>query len=162
MIGMGKTIVLGIYQVVPLFSREKGTGRGDEPLTYILNKSVRGGGGSPVTSYMAVPYYMTNKLQSLYLLNTEYVVLDVGATLPGIMRVKVNSTSARVHVIQVGCLHRRLSLESAIPRSFTRRLVRNCGHQSRPRLHSPIYHHWYVRPPATWASSKSTLNIRVE
>lgn len=76
-----------------LFSREQGVGRGDQPVTSILNRKAHYAGGSPQTTYTFVPYYLTRCVPScrdrhaltpahsgnraVYFLNSEYTVFDL-------------------------------------------------------------------------------------
>lgn len=57
--------------------REQGIGRGLEPITSILNYFGDGAGGNALTTYTAVPHYITNYTQSFFLENTEYIVFDL-------------------------------------------------------------------------------------
>ncbi len=61
---------------VPSFVQEQGVGRGLQPLTFLANL-VAGAGGSWDTSYACVPQYITSKLRSAFLDNSEYTVFDL-------------------------------------------------------------------------------------
>ncbi len=61
---------------VPVFVQEQGIGRGLQPITFLANL-VAGAGGSWSTSYACVPHYITSKMRSAYLDNTEYSVFDL-------------------------------------------------------------------------------------
>lgn len=61
---------------VPVFSSEKGTGRGLQPLTDFMNKYNHWSGGDEFTTYVAVPQCVTNYNRSIFLENTEYSVFD--------------------------------------------------------------------------------------
>ncbi len=61
---------------VPIWVSEQGIGRGQQPLTTLVNLAARAG-GNPFTTYAAVPFYMSSRLRSLFLLNTEYSEFDL-------------------------------------------------------------------------------------
>jgi len=63
-------------QRVPLFTSEQGIGRGAQPITLGANLQA-GAGGSWATTYIPMPYYLTNQLRALFLENTEYTVFDL-------------------------------------------------------------------------------------
>eukprot|EP00941_MAST-03F_sp_MAST-3F-sp1_P006212 g6212.t1 len=56
---------------IPIFTREKGTGRGLEPITFLDNLATPGEGGSWDFSYSNVPFYFTNRARA-FRLNTFY------------------------------------------------------------------------------------------
>lgn len=68
-------------QKVPIFVREQGIGRGEEPVTSILNdpKGLFGAfaGGDSFTSYCAVPQYVSTENKCLFLKNSEYSSFDL-------------------------------------------------------------------------------------
>jgi sulfoquinovosidase len=61
---------------VPIWTSEQGIGRGLQPLTFLVDQ-VAGAGGTPYTTYTAVPHYITSKLRSLFLVNPQYTVFDL-------------------------------------------------------------------------------------
>jgi alpha-glucosidase (family GH31 glycosyl hydrolase) len=61
---------------VPILVREQGIGRGDQPVTAGANLTA-GSGGSPLTTYIAVPHYITSRARSLFLKNSEYSNFDL-------------------------------------------------------------------------------------
>ncbi len=61
---------------VPIFVQEQGIGRGLQPITFLANR-VAGAGGAWNTSYACVPHYITSKLRSAFLDNSEYSVFDL-------------------------------------------------------------------------------------
>lgn len=65
-------------QRVPIWVSEQGIGRGAQPLTWLVNLAA-GAGGSPLTTYAAVPQYITSHLRSLFLENSTYTVFDLRA-----------------------------------------------------------------------------------
>lgn len=79
-------------QSVALITREKGTGRGLQPLTTILNLGIPGEGGGPFTSYMTIPYYQTSQQRSLYLTSTDYTEFDFAKTTSDLVVLQVNAT----------------------------------------------------------------------
>lgn len=76
---------------VPIFVQEQGVGRGLQPITFLANL-VAGAGGSWSTSYACVPHYITSKLRSAFLDNSEYSVFDLRKA----DRVQVHAFSSRL------------------------------------------------------------------
>lgn len=64
-------------QSVPILSQEGGIGRGHPIITPIIELGSRGSGGTPFTTYDAVPFYLTNHNRALFLNNSEYSVFDL-------------------------------------------------------------------------------------
>ncbi|KAL9539207.1 hypothetical protein PS6_011301 [Mucor atramentarius] len=68
-------------QKVPIFVREQGIGRGEEPVTSILNdpSGVFGdfAGGDSFTTYCSVPQFLSTDNRSLVLHNSEYSSFDL-------------------------------------------------------------------------------------
>ena len=71
---------------VPILVSEQGVGRGAQPITGGANIQARAG-GSPYTSYAAVPHYISSHMRSLFLLNDQYSVFDLRA--PSYVQIKV-------------------------------------------------------------------------
>lgn len=61
---------------VPILVGEQGIGRGLQPLTWLADL-VAGAGGSWDTTYAVAPHYLTNRLHSLFLENTEFSSFDL-------------------------------------------------------------------------------------
>ena len=57
---------------IPIISSEQGIGRGLQPLTDIMDLGGGGAGGNWHTTYSPVPHYMTDRMRSVMLENTEY------------------------------------------------------------------------------------------
>lgn len=94
-------------QKVPIFIREQGVGRGEEPVTCILNDpagSVFGefAGGDSFTTYCAVPQYISTENKALYLKNSEYSSFDLRD--PQRVVVRLNATSLQGGLIQASSL----------------------------------------------------------
>lgn len=64
-------------QVVPVLSQEGGVGRGHQPISAAVNLGSAGAAGNELTTYYAVPQYITNTNKSLFLENTDYSVFDL-------------------------------------------------------------------------------------
>jgi alpha-glucosidase (family GH31 glycosyl hydrolase) len=62
--------------IVPIFIREQGIGRGEQPVTWAADWKA-GAGGDPYTSYASVPHYVTSEARSLLLENYEYSTFDL-------------------------------------------------------------------------------------
>ena len=65
-------------QSVPIFSREQGVGRGDQPTTRLENEASFFSGGDQFTTYTAVPQYITSKSRVFHLSeeSTAYANFD--------------------------------------------------------------------------------------
>lgn len=62
---------------VPILSQEGGVGRGHVPLSPLINLGSPGSAGNALSTYYAVPHYITNTNTSLFLENTDYSVFDL-------------------------------------------------------------------------------------
>lgn len=65
-------------QSVPIFSREQGVGRGDQPTTDLENEDSYFSGGDQFTTYAAVPQYISSKFRVFHLSqeSTAYTNFD--------------------------------------------------------------------------------------
>ncbi|KAJ5233146.1 hypothetical protein N7468_006102 [Penicillium chermesinum] len=65
-------------QSVPIFSREQGVGRGDQPTTHLESEESFFSGGDRFTTYSAVPQYITSKSRVFHLSerSTAYANFD--------------------------------------------------------------------------------------
>lgn len=65
-------------QSVPIFSREQGVGRGDEPTTRLENEDSYFAGGDHFTTYSAIPQYITSESRVFHLTqeSTAYANFD--------------------------------------------------------------------------------------
>lgn len=61
---------------VPIWVSEQGIGRGQQPITTLVNLAARAG-GSPYTTYAAVPHYISSRLRSIFLDNSQYSIFDL-------------------------------------------------------------------------------------
>lgn len=77
-------------QRVPIWVSEQGIGRGQQPVTFLVNLVAKSG-GSAATTYAAVPHYITSRMRSLFLENYEYSVFDLRQ--PDRVQVSVFSTT---------------------------------------------------------------------
>lgn len=80
-------------QSIPIFSREQGVGRGDQPITAIENVNGSFAGGNKVTTYTAIPSYITTAGRVFYLSekSTGYSYFDF--TAPDKISVRYDSLS---------------------------------------------------------------------
>lgn len=62
--------------LVPIWVSEQGIGRGQQPVTFLVDLAA-GAGGGPYTTYAAVPHYITSRLRSLFLENSQYAAFDL-------------------------------------------------------------------------------------
>jgi alpha-glucosidase len=81
---------------LPIFVTEQGVGRGEQPLTLAVDL-VAGSGGTWYTSYAGVPQYITSRLRSMFLENSEYSVFDFRRD--GRVQVQVWSPSVKGHIL---------------------------------------------------------------
>ncbi|GIW43919.1 MAG: alpha-glucosidase [Candidatus Binatia bacterium] len=80
---------------VPIVVSEQGIGRGSQPVTAILDL-VAGAGGNAHTTYAPIPHYITSRLRSFALDNSECSTFDFRE--PDRVRVEVWSSDLRGHV----------------------------------------------------------------
>ena len=64
-------------EAVPILSEEGGVGRGHQPISGAVNLGSAGSAGGPLTTYYAVPHYITSTARSLMLEDTDYAVFDL-------------------------------------------------------------------------------------
>lgn len=64
-------------QNIPVLSQEQGIGRGDPVISKLVNLYSPGSGGTTLTSYFAVPQYITNERRSVFLEGTHYSRFDL-------------------------------------------------------------------------------------
>lgn len=62
---------------VPILTQEQGIGRGEPLLSFLINIYSPGSAGSTLSSYYAVPQYITDQRRSLFLENSEYSRFDL-------------------------------------------------------------------------------------
>ncbi|MEA3222836.1 MAG: alpha-glucosidase [Thermodesulfobacteriota bacterium] len=82
---------------VPILIQEQGIGRGLEPLTSLVNIFSPGSGGSEFSTYIAVPFYITSHMRSLFLENSGYATFDM--RLSDRVMVKVFDTHLRGRIL---------------------------------------------------------------
>jgi len=63
-------------KTIPVLVQEHGVGRGLPGFTQLFDLLEGGGGGSEVSTGAPAPYYLSSKLNSLFLENTEYSIFD--------------------------------------------------------------------------------------
>ncbi|MBO1908173.1 alpha-glucosidase [Microvirga sp. 3-52] len=63
--------------VLPILVQEHGVGRGQSVITEIIDHLANRGGGTPFVTEAPVPHYLTSRLRSLFLENTEYSTFDM-------------------------------------------------------------------------------------
>ena len=82
---------------LPVFLREKGVGRGLEPITAFMDIFGHGAGGSWHTTYTQVPFYVSSAMRSFVLESPEYVVFDM--TQPELVRLELMSLDLHARII---------------------------------------------------------------
>jgi alpha-glucosidase len=63
--------------VLPILVQEHGVGRGQPVVTEVIDRLANRGGGTPFVTEAPVPHYLTSRLRSLFLENTEYSTFDM-------------------------------------------------------------------------------------
>lgn len=86
-------------QRVPILVEEQGIGRGAQPLTALVNLVSPGSGGGPLSTYAAVPFWITSRLRSSYLTNTEVAFVDL--TTPDTATVELLGTHLEGAILDV-------------------------------------------------------------
>ncbi|KAK5132155.1 hypothetical protein LTR08_000312 [Meristemomyces frigidus] len=80
-------------QSVPIFSREQGAGRGDEPLTSIANANGSFAGGDKFTTYTAISSYISTDGKVFYLSEKSTGYANFNFTEPRAVTVRYDSLS---------------------------------------------------------------------
>ena len=78
---------------IPIFSREQGVGRGDEPLTSYENENGTFSGGNRFTTYTAIPSYVSTDGNVFYLSEKSTGYAEFDFTQPGLVSVRYDSLS---------------------------------------------------------------------
>ena len=82
---------------LPVFLREKGVGRGLEPLTAFMDIFGPFAGGSWHTTYTQVPFYVTSEMRSFLLDSPEYAIFDM--TRPDLVSLHLTSPVLQARII---------------------------------------------------------------
>lgn len=61
---------------VPVWIQEQGIGRGEQPISLLVNASVKGAAGHNLSSYFSVPQVLSSAGYSVFLENTEFSQFD--------------------------------------------------------------------------------------
>lgn len=87
-------------QSIPIFSREQGVGRGDEPVTAAENSHSPMSGGDRFTTYTAIPQYISTASRVFYLKEDDsaYAVFDF--TDPAAVTVRYDALSVSGQLMQ--------------------------------------------------------------
>ena len=93
--GLGAQASFGTLkgQNIPIFSREQGVGRGDQPLTNYENENGTFSGGNHVTTYTAIPSYVTTEGNVFYLSEKSTAYANFDLTDPSLVTVRYDSLS---------------------------------------------------------------------
>jgi alpha-glucosidase (family GH31 glycosyl hydrolase) len=80
-------------QSIPVFSREQGVGRGDEPITSLLNANRSITGGDHFTAYTAIPSYISTDGRLFYLSEESTGYSNFDFTQPDTVTIRYDSLS---------------------------------------------------------------------
>ncbi|KAK5109930.1 hypothetical protein LTR62_006419 [Meristemomyces frigidus] len=80
-------------QSIPVFSREQGVGRGDQPITAILNQNGSFAGGDKFTTYTAIASYITTKGNMFSLSGKDAGYANFDFTVSDLITVRYDSLS---------------------------------------------------------------------
>jgi alpha-glucosidase len=62
--------------LLPILVQEHGVGRGEPVVTQVIDLVANRGGGTPYTTEAPAPHFITSRLRSMFLENTEYSTFD--------------------------------------------------------------------------------------
>ena len=80
-------------QSIPIFSREQGVGRGDEPVTSYGNENESFSGGNRFTTYTAIPSYISTDGKVVYLSEKSTALAYFDFTDPNAVSIRYDSLS---------------------------------------------------------------------
>jgi len=63
--------------LIPILVQEHGVGRGRPVITELVNTFAKGGGGTPYITEAPAPHFISSRLRSMFLENTEYSLFDM-------------------------------------------------------------------------------------
>jgi hypothetical protein len=91
-------------QSIPIFSREQGMGRGDQPNTLIQNLVGFFAGGDQFTTYTAIPQYISTKGNAFYLSRNATSYANFDFTAQDSVSVKYDELSVSGQFLQAGSM----------------------------------------------------------
>lgn len=83
-------------RAIPVLSQEGGVGRGHAPITPAVDAASPGSGGSEDSTYYAAPHYVTSRLRSVFLEDTEPAIFDFRASDVIEIRLEASTMTGRV------------------------------------------------------------------
>lgn len=83
-------------RAIPVIAQRGGIGRGQSPVTEVVDAASPGAGGSPETTPYAVPFFLTSAGRALYLANDEVSLFSFS---PSATEVSVRSTTLDARVL---------------------------------------------------------------
>lgn len=87
-------------QSVPIFSREQGVGRGDQPITWAQNSRSYFSGGNQFTTYTAIPQYISTSSRVFYIKEDDSAFTVFDFTKAGAVTVRYNGLSVSGQLMQ--------------------------------------------------------------
>lgn len=91
-------------QTIPIFSREQGVGRGDEPVTSIENDQSFFSGGNRFTTYTAIPQYISTAGRVFYLGENDTAYASFDFQDPAAVTVRYDARSVSGHFMQAATM----------------------------------------------------------
>lgn len=91
-------------QSVPVFSREQGVGRGDEPITSAEDSQGFFSGGDRFTTYTAIPQYISSAARLFYLGENDTAYAEFDFTVPDAVTVRYDGLTLSGHLTQASSM----------------------------------------------------------
>ncbi len=85
-------------RMIPVLSQEGGVGRGHGVISPAVNAASPGSAGSEDSTYHAAPHYLTTRLRSVFLENSEYAEFDFRA--PDTIEIRLHSPAMHGRILQ--------------------------------------------------------------
>ncbi|KAE8381474.1 glycosyl hydrolases family 31-domain-containing protein [Aspergillus bertholletiae] len=87
-------------QTIPIFSREQGVGRGDQPITALEDSQSWFSGGNKFTTYTAIPQYISSASRVFHLREEDTAFTEFDFTKPDAVTVRYDALVVGGHIMQ--------------------------------------------------------------
>ncbi|RAQ67278.1 alpha-glucosidase [Aspergillus flavus] len=87
-------------QTIPIFSREQGVGRGDQPITALEDSQSWFSGGNEFTTYTAIPQFISSAARVFYLREEDTAFSEFDFTKPNAVTVRYDALTVGGHFMQ--------------------------------------------------------------